>query len=224
LRGFLSLGQREVLCAVLVLLYFVLTFTHELSPYLVAVQLGALSVARLIRPRWLPIALAAIALAYLLPKFHFVNSHYGLLSSIGDLFRNVAPPAASETLSSSQHLIVLCQLVLSLGMWLFALTGAWLGRRSMPGTRALFLLAFSPIITLVVLSYGNEGILRSYLFSLPWTAALASSAVLAPARSGLHRFRRMPLWNDHVASPLATFVKQLAPLRILLALTPGLLT
>jgi hypothetical protein len=188
-RRFPRPRQKDVLCVVLVLLYFVLTFTHELSPYLVAVQLGALSVARLIRPRWLPVALLAIALAYLLPRFSYVNSHIGLLSSIGDFFRNAAPPSASEKLSSSQHLITLFQLALSLGMWLLALTGALLNRRSMPALLALLLLAFSPIIALLASAYGNEGILRAYLFSLPWTAALASSAVLPSAPAGLHRFR-----------------------------------
>lgn len=216
-RRFPRLRQKDVLCVVLVLLYFVLTFTHELSPYLVAVQLGALSVARLIRPRWLPVALVAIALAYLLPRFDYVNSHIGLLSSIGDFFRNAAPPSASEKLSSSQHLITLFQLALSLGMWLLALTGAWLNRRSMPALLALLLLAFSPIIALLASAYGNEGILRAYLFSLPWTAALASSAVLPSASAGRHRFR-VPLSPDLTVGMLARRAHQMMPLRILLAL------
>lgn len=216
-RRFLRLGQREVICAVLILLYFVLTFTHELSPYLLALQLGALSAARLIRPPWLPVALAVIALAYLLPRFNFVNSHFGLFSSVGDLFGNVVPPSASEKLSSSQHLIVLCQLMLSLGMWLLALTGAWLNRRSMPALLALLLLAFSPIIVLLASGYGSEGILRVYLFSLPWTAALASSAVTASARAGPHRIW-MPLRNDHITGTLARRIEQTVQLRILLAL------
>ena len=210
--------QRVVLFTVIALLYFVLTFTHELSPYLLVVQLGALAAARLIRPRWLPIALAAIAFAYLLPRFSFVNSHYGVLSSVGDLFRNAAPPSAGEKLSSSEHLIVLCQLALSVGMWLLALIGAWLNRRSARVAFALLLLAFSPIIVLLAEAYGSEGILRVYLFSLPWTAALASSAVLAPARVGLRR-----VWTflrNHAATDMRAqdVNKRTAPPRILLAI------
>ena len=217
-RRFLRGGQRDVLCVVLVVLYFVLTFTHQLSPYLVAVQLGALSAARLIKPRWLPIVLAVIALAYFLPRFNFVNSRYGPIFSIGRLFRNAAPPSAGESLSASQQVIQRCELVLSLAMWLLALIGAWLSRRSMPGLRALLLLAFSPIIALVLLAYGNEGILRVYLFSLPWTAALASSAVLAPARAHLYRLW-MFLWNHRIAGARVERTnKNVAPLRILLVL------
>ena len=74
-------------------LYGVLTFTHELSPYLLALQMGALAALRLVRPRWLPPALAAIAVAYLVPRFAFVNSHYGLLNSFGSFFSNAAPPS-----------------------------------------------------------------------------------------------------------------------------------
>ena len=44
---------------------------------------------------------------------------------------------------------------------------------------ALALLAFSPFLMLALLAYGQEGAFRVYLFSLPWTAALAALA-LAP--------------------------------------------
>src|SRR5215469_1062945 len=75
-----------LICATIAGLYFVLTFTHELSPYILVVQLGALAIARLLRPRWLPIVLAAIAIGYLVPRFAFVNTHYGVLKSIGNFF------------------------------------------------------------------------------------------------------------------------------------------
>jgi hypothetical protein len=46
------------------------------------------------------------------------------------------------------------------------------------------MLAFSPIVLLVLGAYGEEGILRVYLFSLPWTAALVA-ITLAP----------LPVWR-----------------------------
>lgn len=183
--------RRSLACLVIMLLYFVLTFTHELSPYILLVQLAALTVARLLRPRWLPIALAAIAVGYLLPRFAFVNSHYGLLNSFGDFFRNAAPPSSNAGAApSSERLIERCAEALSLGMWGLALIGAWLHRRSQRAVVGLTILTFSPLILLGVQAYGNEGILRAYLFSLPWAAALAALAVAplsAAARSGAHR-------------------------------------
>ena len=169
-----------LLGAALLIIYFVLSFEHELSPYILAVQIGALAVGRLVRPRWLPILLAAIAIGYLLPRFGYVNSTYGLLNSIGNFFSNARPPALQGGgVSAAQHMILRSQEALSLGMWCLAVVGVVLNRRGGRSVVALALLAFSPFITLALLAYGQEGVLRVYLFSLPWTAALAALA-LAP--------------------------------------------
>ena len=167
-------------CGLLVPLYFVLTFTHELSPYILAVQLGGLAAARLLRPRWLPPLLAAIAACYLLPRFSFVNSHYGLLKSIGNFFGNATTPRHDGTPADSERLIDLSVRALSFLMYSLAAIGAWLRRRSGRTVRTLLVLALAPVAVLGLQSYGQEAIFRVYLFSLPWVAALAASA-LAPA-------------------------------------------
>jgi hypothetical protein len=64
-------------------------------------------------------------------------------------------------------------------MWFLAVVGVVLRRRAGRTVLALAMLAFSPFVMLVLLAYGQEGVLRVYLFSLPWTAALAALA-LAP--------------------------------------------
>jgi hypothetical protein len=176
-------------CVTLVLVYFVLTFTHELSPYMLSVQLGALGAVGLLRPRWLGIALAAIAVGYLLPRFAYVNSTYGLLASVGNFFGNVAPPKFPVAVAASQKLLARCDEVLSVGLWGLAMAGVWLRRRSGRNNLALALLAFSPLILLAIEAYGQEGILRVYLFSLPWTAALAAS-VLTGKLDSSHRAER----------------------------------
>jgi hypothetical protein len=182
-------GRSVLLCSTLLLVYIALTFTHELSPYMLTIQVGALVALRLLRPVWLPIALAAIAIGYLLPRFDYVNSHYGLLNSIGNFFGNAAPPSvAAATVPRSQLLIQRCAEALSLSMLGLALAGAWLGRRSGRTVLGLLFLAFSPFALLAVQHYGNEGLLRAYLFSLPWTAALAASALIS--KSGSHRAAR----------------------------------
>lgn len=182
-RSFTRVGRPSLLCPTLLLLFFVLTFTHELSPYMVAVQLGVLVLARLLRPRWLPFALAAIAVGYLLPRFAYVNSNYGLLNSVGDFFRNAAPPSLGASgAPKSQLLIEHCAEALSLGMWALAIAGAWTRRRAGRPVLGLVLLAFSPFAVLALQHYGSEGTLRAYLFSLPWTAALAASALVSQPR------------------------------------------
>jgi hypothetical protein len=181
-----------VFCVILVFIYFVLTFTHELSPYIVAIQLGALGVARLLRPWWLGIVLVAIAVGYLLPRLAYVDSTYGLLNSFGNFFGNVAPPKFPVAVAASQRLLARCAEILSISLWCLAIAGAWLRRRSGRVVLVLVLLAFSPIILLAMEAYGQEGILRVYLFSLPWTAALAALALVGqPEGSHRHRSQRV---------------------------------
>ena len=155
----------------LVLVFFVLTFTHELSPYVVLMQLAALAVTGLIRPRWILFVLLGVAIAFFIPRFSFVTSHYGVLRFFGSFFSNAAPPSATAAsvgpaISASQTLILHTSAALSVGMWLLALVGAWVRRRSRRTVLALVLLAYSPILVLAVGAYGNEGHTAGHLFSL----------------------------------------------------------
>jgi len=176
-------ASQAAFCITILLLFFVMSFTHELSPYIIIVQLGLLAGGRMLRPRWLPVALLAVAIGYLLPRLSFVSNHYGLLDSIGSFFSNVAPPSSSVSSGAympvprDQILIQRCAEGLSVVMWLLALAGAWRRRRSGRTMLALVALTFSPALVLVAQAYGNEGVLRVYLFSLPWAAALAASAI-----------------------------------------------
>ena len=166
----------------LLLVYSVLTFVHELSPYMVAVQLAVLVIIGLLRPWWLVVAILAIAVGYLTPNFNYVNQTYGLTASIGNFFSNVQGPASQfSNLGTEARVSAEAARVLSVGMWGLALIGAF--RRLHQGRNAVGLaaIAFSPLVLLVLVAYGDEGVLRVYLFSLPWTVCLAASA-LTPVR------------------------------------------
>jgi hypothetical protein len=177
---FQSPGPSAPAVSAILVIFSFLTITHQLSPYMLVVQLGALAAARLLHPRWLPLALLAIAIAYLIPHYSFVQAHYGLTRSIGNFFANLRPPSFSAPrVSASQQFIQRCAEALSVGVWLLSGLGAWLNRHRGPAILGLILLAYSPIVLLAFGSYGSEGILRVYLFSLPWSAALAAM-VLAP--------------------------------------------
>ena len=175
-------GHLTLVFIALILVYSALTYTHEISPYIVVIQLGALAIVSLFRPRWLPIALGAVAIIYFIPRFSYVNSHFGVLATIGSFFRNATPPSladSSSSISSSQLMVQRCAGGLSVLIWVLSLVGAWLRRRSRRTVAALVILAYSPLIVLLAGAYGDEGILRVYLFSLPWSVALAA-AVLTP--------------------------------------------
>jgi hypothetical protein len=156
----------------------VLTFVHELSPYIVAIQLGALVVIGRVKPWWLIVAMFAIAVGFLAPNFTYVNEAYGLTASIGNFFSNMQGPSVNFTkLGTEAQLVAKAARALSIGMWGLAVIGVIRRLRQGRPTITLAVLAFSPLALLVFLTYGHEGVLRAYLFSLPWTACLAASAL-----------------------------------------------
>jgi hypothetical protein len=176
-----SRRRDAAILIVISLIYFVLVFEHELSPYIVLVQLVCLAVVGKIRHRWFVIVLLAIVVGYLLPHFTYVNRTYGLLASFGNFFGNAAPPSAATVahavISGGVHLEGRTSILLSLGIWVLSAIGAWRRWRSGRPTLVLMILAYSPILVLFLGAYGNEGILRVYLFSLPWAVCLAASAL-----------------------------------------------
>jgi hypothetical protein len=160
-----------------------------------------LGVTGLARPRWVALVAVVLAIAYLLPNYSFVNSHYGLTSSIGNFFGNIKSPGVANAngvpTPASHKFIADCTFLLSAGIWGLALVGAWLRRKARRIVAALLVLTYSPILVLVAGAYGNEGIMRVYLYSLPWAAALAACA-LAPLRPSArrHRARTNPAYGD----------------------------
>lgn len=170
-------SDTEVLVG-LFLVYSVLVIVHELSPYIVAIQISALVFTRRLRRWWISPTMVAISIGFLTPRFTFINRKYGLLNSIGAFFGNVSPPSQSGVqLSHDLMLIADSARLLSLFIWSLAIIGIWRRRRSGRPVLTLSLLTFSPFIILALEHYGGEALLRVYLFSLPWAACLAASAI-----------------------------------------------
>lgn len=185
-----SVPRAALVVVALLLIFFVLTFTHELSPYILIAQVACLAVFRLIRPRWLPVAMLALAVAFLIPRYPYVSSHYAVFS-IGDLLHNAFPPSFSGgQVAAAQQFVQRASEGLAALIWLLSALGAWIRRRSKVLVLTIVLLAYSPVGMLAVSDYGHEGILRVYLFSLPWSAALAAMAVTPVAQAIRSRPRR----------------------------------
>ncbi len=79
---------RTVAIATVVLLDAAIVAAHQLTPYMLAVQLLALALLGPLRPWWLVPALLALAVVYLLPNLDYVRRNFGLFSSF-DPFNNV---------------------------------------------------------------------------------------------------------------------------------------
>ena len=190
-----SRGQEIAVLAAIFLAYFVLVFEHELSPYVVLIQLSALALIGRLRHRWLVFVLAAIAIGYFAPRFPYVNAKYGIVASLGKFVGNATTPLVSlgpkVQVSTGVTFSADAARILTVGLWALAAVGAvrrWRNRRP---TLALVLLAYSPAVVFFAGSYGDEGLLRVFLFSLPWTACLAASAIhpVAASRSRLGALR-----------------------------------
>ena len=160
--------------------FAVITFSHQLSPYMVIVGAGVLAVPGLLRPRWIVAGLIVIAGGYLVSRWHFLQSHGDLILSFNP-FKNATNSEAQPNEGvQGRILTAYAARTLSGVIWALALVGAF--RRSRAGVSTLVPLGLflAPFLIIFGQEYGGEAIYRVYLFALPWAAGLAAVA-LAPA-------------------------------------------
>ncbi|WP_239377057.1 DUF3488 domain-containing protein [Frankia sp. Cj5] len=212
-----AVWPRSTAIAILLFLDFAIVASHQLTPYILAVQAGVLVLLGMLRPRWLVAAFLLIMVAFLLPHLSYVNQRYGL-------FTDLNPLANSETVAPNTAMLlgktvnIICCRVLVLVLALMAVSGAIrLLRRSDGRAVALFLLATTPAFLIFGQSYGGEAILRVVLFALPWCAILgavacttAPSGVL-PAVRGSRRYLRVAGRYLLVAATLLTCAALFVP-------------
>lgn len=200
--------SRVAAFAAVFAVFAVVVVVHQLTPYMILLGVGMLTVAGLIRPRWFVGALAAITIGYLIPHLSFLGERESLFSlaagpkALIDFLRDpllyLEGRAGDSVGLPGRRITALAAPVLVLGLWGAGMLGAIRRLRAGRRTLVLCLLAIAPVLLAFGQSYGGEAVLRIYLFSLPWTALLAAS-VLEP------RFRR---WRAGagVASGLALSV------------------
>ncbi len=170
--------QRGWAVAGTALMFFVLTFSHQLTPYMMLSGLALLTLFGAMANRMVLVIFAAIAFFYLLPHLTFIIDHYGLLSGF-DPLANAKNQTVQAARNSGGHVFVaMCARYLSFLVWLLAIAGAI--RRLFYGRRELVavLLMVCPLVIMMGQSYGGEAIYRVYLFSLPWAAYLAAQAIV----------------------------------------------
>jgi HEAT repeat protein len=177
-------SQVPALVALFVV-FTVLVVSHQLSPYFVLLGLGLLTMAGMIRPRWVVAFLAAITIGYLLVHFSYIERTQDLFGSLGDPFNNIRDASSDSVAMRGRRLTTLAAPALSLGLWGLGALGVVRRLRRGRPTLALAILASAPVAVALGQSYGGEAVFRIYLFSLPWTAVLAAAAL--DPRSGPRR-------------------------------------
>jgi hypothetical protein len=148
--------------------------SHQLSPLLVIADVAALALFARRAPLWVPAALAAIEVCWLLLAWPFLSSHFSLFDFGGGVgtgvSRNLTAALPGARFSFYAPTAVMA---LMLGLALF---GAL--RRRHEGKRNVVLgcLIAAPAAVIAFQSYGGEGVYRAFLFALPWLAFLAAAA------------------------------------------------
>jgi hypothetical protein len=183
-----------------VLLFAVLTATHQLSPYLVVGQVVVLVLLGVVRPWWTPLLLAAVAVAYLLPRWGLVSGSFDVFESL-NIFANAAGTAEGWG-SMGQAVSAAVVRMLALVVWTLAAFAIWRQRSRLGVVLVPAVLAATPFVLVAAQSYGGEAIYRVFLFSAPWCAYLI--ATLMPRSAELRPFVRVVVVVALVAAALGT--------------------
>jgi hypothetical protein len=176
--------------ALVLLLDAVIVASHQLTPYLLVLQVGALVAFAAVRPKWLVIAMGALAVAYLLPHVGYLQRDYAVFSGFNPLSNATGPTEAWDLDPvPGKHLQGDATMLLTLTVWALSLIAAVRLARLGWARRALPILAaaFAPLVVLFVQDYGNEATLRVILFSTPWCAVLIAWAIGTVERPAIRR-------------------------------------
>jgi hypothetical protein len=161
----------------------VIVASHQLTPYMLLVSIAFLMLTGVVRPWWTLAVMATMTFAYLAANFTFIQSHYGLFTSI-DPFNNIyiekysQTPLPGKVFNTDIELLLLAVLTVTVIGSLIRLLRRGLLVRSLP----FVVLAASPFAVIFGQSYGGEASLRIILFSSPWCGALISWALATITR------------------------------------------
>jgi transposase-like protein len=170
--------------------------SHQLSPVLLILSVGVLTVVRRGPPLWVLGGLVAMETYWLYRSYDFISAHFTLLEF--DPTTSARPTGTSESLAgatlgadASRAALVLTVLLATAGVIRRLRAGHW---DLVPAA-----LTFAPFLLLAFQSYDGEGPLRAYLFALPWLA-LFGAAACSPGPRARSLLRRT--WRPVVASVL----------------------
>jgi hypothetical protein len=163
--------------------------SHQFTPVALMFQLAVLTVLLQLRYPWLLLLFATIEGLWLLHAYPFISSHFALLEKVG--YDNIRPPAAlepavagAEVMARFPHAITLLIALATLAAGVRVL---WRDRR-LTNVIVPAALAIAPGLMVAVQPYGQEGILRWYLFLLPWSSFVIARDLL----SGRHTLDAVP--------------------------------
>lgn len=171
-------GAQRGAAALVLFVFAAVVVSHQLSPFMfLPFLIGAVWSCGL-RPKWMVLVATAMVAAHTAWRWSVV-SHHGGVGHVGDVSSNIQPPSvAKDFIEPSPMLKANLLAGLSVAAILTVLAGVgWLivRRRKWPVTGIATMGVIAPAVSVLVQRYGGEGVLRAYLFALPWMAILVSS-------------------------------------------------
>lgn len=184
-------GRRLRIAGMVLLMDIVLAASHQLTPYVLLLQLGALALAGYLRPLWLAVGAGLLTVAWLVPNLNYVINTFGLLSA-PDPLANATQKNVEGTPIFEARLVTIVAGLSFVSVFVLALVGVVRRARRgyVRGATVLAILAFASPGMLAGQSYGGEARLRVMLYALPWACA---GACWAFSPTGVRRVRRA-LW------------------------------
>lgn len=147
--------------------------THQLSPFFLAVSLGALLVTGRLRAWFVPVLIGVLMAFWVYLSYDYISLHFTLFAF--DPFENIKGTQAAIPAPGTPEfrLVGLAARVMTVLVAGLAVVSWWLAPA---GRRETFLWgpAVAPAVVLLVQSYGGEAIYRVVMFLLPWVCYLAS--------------------------------------------------
>jgi hypothetical protein len=173
--------SRFASAAVVLVLDAAIVVTHQLTPYVLLLQLGALVVLGVARPRWIVVAMAVLTVAYLVLNLDYVQHNFKLFTSLNpasNIQHGDSTPAHLDWFHANAGGLLSLELVVLMLASALRLARLGQGRRAVP----LVVLAIAPFGILFAQNYGGEASLRVFLFSSPWRDVLVALGIQTFAR------------------------------------------
>ena len=190
------------------LLFGALAASHQLTPFAALLLVLALVVVRRTTAPSLPLIGALLVGAWLafMAAVYLAGNGRDLVAQALAVDDTVSANVGQRVSGSAEHLVIVYTRLGSTGLlWLLATVGIIrLLRAGRPAPRHA-LLAFVPLLLVVLQPYGGESLLRAYLFALPFLGVLVAGA-LFPAVAGSWTWRRSAALFAVVGLLMGTFV------------------
>lgn len=198
-------GMRAATMTVAIAACVAMVPTHQLTPFAMFLAVSVLVLMGRVSARTLPILIGVLTASWLaFYALPYVKGHLAtLVGDLGDVGENVQAGVLERVQGSVGHLVVVrTRLALSGFVWLLAAFGAIRATRRAGAPVTTVALAAAPFALVVAQPYGGEILLRAYLFSLPFMAALGAAALLPAPRASAVRETAVPSWPRTIVAAL----------------------